>query len=59
MTPLEEGVLKDWRVSLQSEGVDQAVIDALVAAYQNTAIPNAEQLLALLRTNPLEEEGVT
>ena len=57
MTPLEEGVLSDWSERLQSEGVAQGVIEALVAAYQNTPIPNVEQLLTVLRTNPPEEGG--
>lgn len=59
MTPLEEEVLKDWRQRLQSKGVDHSVIEALVTAYQNAPIPNAEQLLAFLCTNPPRGEGET
>jgi hypothetical protein len=56
VTPFEEGVLQDWQGRLQSEEVDQAVIDALSAAYRDTSIPNAEQILVLLRTKASGDE---
>lgn len=57
MTPFEEGVLQNWLESLQSEGVDQAVTDALVTAYRDTSIPTVEQLLVILRTKPSGDVG--